>query len=326
MDMNYCKRLIKSFTLVCLGLVAQTACNGESKPQATDEKKVPEVTQKSDAKAEEASEKRDLSTSIDKPFEALDISGPVPPEISMVFFKVDGALMPLACYNKAKNTIESRASCLALIAKGSEVYLKSKFSAVLDKTGEPKNSLCEAGDEGSPKSLSTPRLDEQQAFDWSVWPKSSAQKVIEIGPESLSQPFLQKIGSDEIGELQAAVKSISSAAEGKLELHQFAELDIDGDKQAERFFSVFIVNPRDTARFLFSGLLVKFGADAKKVVLVEKSQSGREVFTLKGAIDFNGDGTYELWTNAAFDEGGGDHIVGVKANSFKSLSPWTCGL
>lgn len=332
MDMIHQNFWSKFLVTSCLlPWIAASACNKEkpnpeAQTQVKEDKKATNEEQKAEQKPE-PSEQRDLSTSIDKPFEAMDISGPVPPEISMVFFTADGALTPLACYDKVKKTIEARANCLSLLEKGSEVYLKSRFSAVLDKVGDPKNALCEVGDEGSPKSLSTSRLDEKQAFDWAVWPKSSAQKVVEVSPESQSESVLQRISNDELTELQTAIKSIRSGAEdNKVTLHQLVELDIDGDKQPERVYSAFIVNPNDTAAFLFSGLLVKFAKDPKKFVVVEKTQTSREVFTLKGAIDVNGDGIYELWINAAFDEGGGDRMVELKGSDFKPLSSWTCGL
>src|SRR5690606_37542728 len=94
--MNRWKLMTKFLPTFCLlPWLAATACNREksssetqAKSQATGGEKEEEKAQKAEQKAEPG-EQRDLSTSIDKPFEAIDVSGPVPPEISMVFFTVD---------------------------------------------------------------------------------------------------------------------------------------------------------------------------------------------------------------------------------------------
>ena len=284
---------------------------------------------KGDAKADTAPEAdpapRDPSTSLDKVTSTIDLSGPVPPEISMVFFTLDGALVPLGCYDKDKKKLRAGKECLPLAPKGAEVYLKAAHAAQVDAIGEPKNALCEVG-EDKPTSLSAPSVDAGAAFDWATSPKSAAQKVLSVSPDTWS-PSKIRFTDDERAAVQAAIEGFEGKVAGnKAEIHQAVGLDLDGDGKDERLFSAYVVNPRDTARYLFSGVLLARGADPSKLLLVEKTRTNSEVFKVRAAVDLDGDGRHELWINATFDEGGGDRMVQWKGDAFEPLGKWTCGM
>ncbi len=296
------------------------ACGGKSDDAPKEEKA-------EEAKPEEAKpvEKRDPDTSLDKVVAGPDLSGPVPPESDMVFFTIDGALIPVGCFNKEKGKLGAGKECLALAPKGADVYLKSSYSEEIDAIGEPKSALCEVGVK-TPTSLSTPKTDSGAAFDWAVSPKSGARNVVAVSAETWDDGAI-KFTDDEQKALAAAIAKISRKTKDlETKLHQAASIDLNGDGKDERVFSAYVVNPRDTARYLFSGLFVADGTDLGTMLLVVKTKTNSEMFKLKAAADLDGDGNHELWVNAAFDEGGGDRMYVRKGDSFDGLGKWTCGL
>lgn len=310
-------RLLPLVTLLSTTLAL--ACGkGEEKPaEKAEEAKTEE------AKTDEV--KRDPDTSLDKVATATDLSGPVPPETSMVFFTIDGALIPVGCFNKDKNKLGAGKECLALAPEGASVYLKSAYSDQLDTIGAPKNALCEPGVE-KPTSLSTPATDSGAAFDWAASPKSAGRGVVSIPAESWDDALI-KFSDDEKKAVKEAIAKINGAtADQETNMHQAASLDLDGDGKDERVFSAYVVNPRDTARYLFSGVFVAPGGDVSGLLLVEKTKTNSEIFKLRAAADLNGDGRRELWINAAFDEGGGDRMYQWKGSAFEPLGKWTCGM
>ena len=299
---------------------APVGCGGKG-DEAPKEEKTEE------AKPEEAKPeaKRDPDTSLDKVAKGPDLSGPVPPESDMVFFTIDGALIPIGCFNREKGKLSAGKDCLALAPKGADVYLKSSYSEELDTIGEPKSALCEVG-VTKPTSLSTPSTDSGAAFDWAASPKSAARNVITIPADTWDDGSI-KFTDDEQRALDAAIAKINrKTADVETKIHQAASVDLNGDGKEERVFSAYVVNPRDTARYLFSGLFVADGTDLGTMLLVVKTKTNSEMFKLRAAADLDGDGTHELWVNAAFDEGGGDRMYVRKGDSFDGLGKWTCGL
>jgi hypothetical protein len=294
---------------------------GDAKDSKADKKA------KGDKKAETKAELRDPGTSLDEVAKGADLSGPVPPDISAVFFAVDGALIPLACFNKDKGKLMSGKDCGPLVEKGGEVYLRSADATETDTIGEPKNALCEAGAAGKPRSFATAKLDGGQAYDFAVFPKSAAQKVIEVSVEDTTAGArTSKISDADKKALQEAILKLKKRATGEVNIHQLAALDVDGDSAPDTFYSAFVVNPKDTARFLFSGLFMRSSKNERALVLIDQTKTNLEVYTLRGAIDLDGDGTHELWVNAAFNEGGGDRLVQIKGDAVKPIGKYSCGL
>ncbi len=304
-------------TVFALGLSPQ-GCKKKSKK--TEDK----AEQKAEAKDEggERPEGKSLDT-----LEGPDLSGPVPPETSAVFYVVDGssALQPVGCFVKDGNKLAAGDDCLKVGKDGDPIYLKSATSAELDTLGKGKHPLCDVGATGSPSALSAPKVDAGQNFDFATWPKSLGNKVLEISADTWSEDAHEVSDSDREA-LAAAIKGINAKATEKVEIHQAAKLDFDGDGKDDEFFSAFIVDPRDTDKFLFSGLFVRRGSAPDKLALVEKDKTKQETFTLRAAPDLNGDGVHELWVNAAFNEGGGDRMYRVDGDGFKALGKWTCGM
>ncbi len=303
--------------VVALGLSAP-GCKKKDKAKKDDTSE-----QKADAKeGGERPEGKSLDT-----LEGPDLSGPVPPETSAVFYVVDGSssLQPVGCFIKDGNKLAAGGDCLKVGKEGDPVYLKSSTSAELDTLGGAKHPLCDVGATGSPAALSAPKVDAGQNFDFATWPKSLGTKVLEISPDTWSEDA-HEIPESDVEALDKAIKAINSKITEKVEVHQAATLDFDGDGKDDMFFSAYVVDPRDTDKFLFSGLFVRRGSAPDKLALIEKDKTKQETFTLRAAPDLNGDGTHELWINAAFNEGGGDRIYKAEGDSFKALSKWTCGM
>lgn len=250
----------------------------------------------------------------------FDLSGPKPPETSTVVFAVDGALLPLACFNKDKGQILAGKECQGLVAEGSEVYMESSFgNKALDKTGAgTKASLC--GDSGA---IPTPQLDGGAAYDWAVWPKSLAPEFKQMHPDTWSDRGA-RLDDAETQAIQAAIAKVRNV-KGDFQPKQKATVDIDGDGKDELFVSAILLNPADPDTYLFSGLFMAPGGDLGSLVLVDRSKKGADVIRLRGVVDLDGDGKRELWTGVTFDGGNGDRIVQLGAGEPKPIGGWTCG-
>lgn len=250
----------------------------------------------------------------------FDLSGPKPPATSSVVFAVDGALLPLACFNKDKNQILAGKECGGLVAESSEVYMESSFgNKALDKTAAgTKSSLC--GDAGA---IPTPQLDGGAAYDWAVWPKSLAPDFKQMHPDTWSDRGA-RLEEAEAKAIQDAIAKIRNV-QGDFLPKQKATVDVDGDGKDELFVSAILGNPADPDTYLFSGLFMAPGGDLSKVVLIDRSKKGADVIRLRGVVDLDGDGKRELWTSVTFDGGNGDRLVQLAGAEPKPIGGWTCG-
>ena len=250
----------------------------------------------------------------------FDLSGAKPPEVSSVLFAVDGALLPLACFDKDKGALVAGKDCGSLVAEGSEVYMESSFGTkALEKTGAgTKASLC--GDSGA---LPTPATETGAAYDWGVWPKSLGPDFEQMHPDTWSDRGAM-LDEAETTAVQAAISKVRNV-KGDFQSKQKATVDIDGDGKDELFVSAILANPADPDTYLFSGLFMAPGGDLANLVLVDRSKQGADVIKLRGAVDLDGDGKRELWTGIMFDGGNGDRVVQLDGDKPKPIGGWTCG-
>lgn len=295
-----------SVTTLVLAL-ALTGCKGEP------EDKAPEPKQE-----EPAPEPAPDPGPVEPRF---DLSGPKPPATSSVLFSVDGALLPLACFDKDKGALATGSDCVGLVAEGSEVYMKSSFGKeALEKTGAgTTNSIC--GDEGA---IPCAALEQGADYDWGVYPKSLAPDFVQIDPETWSDRGAR------LEEAEAkAVQSVIAAnrkggKDGEFQPRQKAAADIDGDGKDELFVSAVLINPSDPDTYLFSGLFMAPGGDLGQMQLVDKTKRGADEIKLFGAVDLDGDGKRELWTGISFEGGAGERVIQL-GDSPKPLGKWSCG-
>ncbi len=303
--------------------LALAACGGDTKTEVkkTEVKAEAKADTKTDAVAPVEDSKRDPGTSLDKAVSAIDLAGPVPPEASAVFYTVDGALIPLACYLHDKKKIGSGKDCFKVVKQGDEVYLKSKSIENLDKIGAPKPAMCEGPSTGIPSSVAVAAVDAGATFDFAVAPKSFARQVVLLPEESWSEKK-PALAADEIAALTALAK-----IEGELTIRQVAIQDIDADGTPDKLVSVAQINPKDSERFTFSGVFVQRGSAPGTWLAVETKTNDTESFTVRAALDLDGDRKHELWLNSVTTEGGGgDRIYQLTATGATGLGKWTCGL
>ncbi|MBA3546709.1 MAG: hypothetical protein H0T76_09525 [Nannocystis sp.] len=293
-----------------------TACGGDAKK--TDAKADVKVDVKAATPPEDV--KHDPGTSLDKAVTAIDLAGPVPPEASAVFFAVDGALIPLACYLADKKKLAGGKDCLKVVKQGDEVYLKSNSAENLDKIGAPKAALCEVGGGGTPTSLSVPAVDAGAPFDYAVAPKSLARQVV-LMPEDSWGEKKPNLAAEDLAALTLLAK-----VEGELSTRQLASQDLDGDGAADKIASIYQVNPKDSERFSFSGVFVQFASAPGTWTLVESNKNDTLTYTVRAALDLDGDRNHELWINSVSTDGaGGDRIYQVTKTGATGLGKWSCG-
>ena len=249
----------------------------------------------------------------------FDLSGPKPPETSSVLFSVDGALLPLACFDKDKGALAAGADCAKLPGEGVEVYMESSFGKkALDKTGSgTTNSTC--GDEGA---IPAPGLSGGADYDWAVWPKSLGTDFVQIDPDTWSDRGA-RLEDAETTALTEAIAKLQSK-KGEFQPRQKATVDVDGDGKDELFVSAILANPSDPDTYLFSGLFMAPGGDLANLQLIDQVKRGTDEIKLFGAVDLDGDGKRELWTGLSFEGGAGERVVQL-GDSPKTLGKWTCG-
>ncbi|NVB37494.1 hypothetical protein G6O69_06595 [Pseudenhygromyxa sp. WMMC2535] len=293
-------------SLVALSTFGLTACKGEEKQPEEKAEPEPEPEPEPDPTPAEP---------------RFDLSGPTPPETSAAVFAVDGALLPIGCFDKDKGALSSGADCVALVAEGSEVYMEDSFGKkALEKTeAGTKNSTC--GDEGA---IPVAALGSGASYDWAVWPKSVGPTLTQIDPETWSDrgARLEEAESKAIQEAISKVRNV----QGDFLPKQKASVDIDGDGKEELFVSAVLDNPGDPGAYLVSGLFMAPGGDLANIVLIDKGDRGKgDIIRLRAVVDLDGDKTAELWTGVTFDGGNGDRIVQLVDGEPKALSKWTCG-
>lgn len=248
------------------------------------------------------------------------VDGPVPPDTNMVFYTVEGGLYPLACFDKDKKALLSGRACLEMAKEGAEVRLSSidaEYNRVAGATVEPQ---CLAGS-GKQIALNVEGISTGAQFVFATWPRS-AMNIVKVVPEESTDPYEARVSDEEAIALK---KAIGSAGSGELGVHQVAEIDVDGDKEKEKVYSVFIPDPKVNEQYVWSGLLLAMGGDLSKLTVIEKSKTKRDVFELKGVLDIDGDNVGELWMRLVFEEGGGDRIVDLVDGKPVPVTKWTCG-
>jgi hypothetical protein len=253
----------------------------------------------------------------------INLDGPRPPEVSAVFFGVNGALIPLACYDAAAKKMRGGAECGKLAASGSEVYLASETGALLDSVGAPKNALCEIGSE--PTSLSSSILDTGAAYDFATWPRPFGALVRQI-PIKTTVPKTAALDDSEKTAVLALLEKLVKGAKGELRSNQKVKMDVDGDGQEDWLASVTMLHPSEPDQTLFSGVLFASGGDLSKIIVVDASQRRmQESLIYRGLVDLNGDGKNEFWLSISFEGGSGERIVALEGGKPMPLGKWSCG-
>jgi hypothetical protein len=303
--------------LCLLAVIALPACGGTD-AEKSDEKAPPTKAPDGPPTPEENPRVAD-----DGPLPDLDLSGEAPPGVAGVFFSVDGAMIPLGCWDPAAKKLVGGKACITLAKKGDSVLLSSEHGRALDVVGDPRNALCEV--EERPSSLGTPALDAGQAYEWAAVPKALGAKAEQVSSKTKSDEATQ-LADDERAALQKAALALApGATDGELRCTQKAELDIDGDGTKERFFGVLVGHPTSPDRSLLSALFMAPGGDLGRLRAIETSKRDLDVFTIRGAVDLEGDGRRELWVTLTFDGGSGDRLVHLDGEKAEPLAKWTCG-
>lgn len=249
------------------------------------------------------------------------VDGPVPPDTSMVFFAVEGALYPLGCFDKDAGSIESGDACLKMVKVGDAVRVASHDSQYNKEAGEPVEPQCMAG-LGKKIAIGVEGITEGADFKYGTWPPSGIKVVEEVDPES-TKPSALHLSDDEESALLEAIKAAGGSTGETLEAHQVAE--IKGLTPKDKVFSVYVPNPKVIEQYKWSGVFVAEGGDLKKLTLLAKSKTKKDVFEVRGSLDLDGDGTNELWTRLVFAEGGGDRLMSLKPGSAEPIGDWSCG-
>lgn len=308
-----------------IGLFAAPACKGD---KAGDEKKAADGKDAKVADAKDAKDAKDGKGDDggEPTLQVNDgdagVSGPIPPETSAVFFGVEGALYPLACFDKASKKLAHGETCLKMVPTGTDVRVASKFSSFAKKAGDLAEPQCLAG-AGKKVAIAVEGITEGADFVYGTWPPSVV-KLVTLAADDTTSPAKTQVGDDPKAKIVAAAKA--AGGEGDLQINQVAELDLDGDGKKEMIVAAFIPDPGSDESYRWSGLMVAPAGDLAKLQLVEKNRGRPDVFEVRGTVDLDGDKHAELWLRRQSQDGSaGDRLYAGPGGAWKGVGTWTCG-
>jgi hypothetical protein len=307
------RRLLSTATL-CTVAFCLAGCPSEEEPAKKDD------TKESKKDTKEEGEQDDAGSLMVAEGDG-GVDGPVPPETSMVFFSVEGALYPLACFDKDAGALKSGNDCLKMVKPGDAVRVASHDSQYNKKAGEPVEPQCLAGS-GKKVAVGVEGITEGADFLYGTWPPAGIKVVKEVDKDSLS-PRALHLSDDETSAIKAAIKAAGGSVGEELKVHQVAE--VHGITAKDKFFSVYVPHPKIAEQYSWSGAFLAEGGDMAKLQLVEKSKSKKDVFEVRGWLDLDGDKANELWLRIVWEENAGDRVVTLKGGKPKALGQWSCG-
>lgn len=249
-----------------------------------------------------------------------EIEGPVPPDTSMVFFTVEGALYPLGCYDKDKGTMAGGTDCLAMVKAGDDVRLASHDTQYTRKAGEREEPQCLIGS-GKKYGVGVADISAGADFRYASWPPSGIKAVNEVDPRSLEPAALQ-LSDDEIAKLRKAM----GGKDGEVKAHQVADVDVDGNGKKDKVYSAYIPHPRINEEYTWSGAFLAIDGNLDNLLLLDKSKSKRDVFEVQGWLNLDGKDTSELWMRLVFEESAGDQLVNVAGGKAVPLAKHSCAV
>jgi len=301
--------------LVIAALALGPACKkddakDEKKADAKDEKKAADA--KTEAKADDPGEK-----SLDVAEGDAPVEGPVPPETSMVFFAVEGALLPLGCFDKDKKKVLDGDACLAMVAKDADVRVASKFSQFNKKAGERTVPTCLAG-EDKKVAIAVEGITAGADFVYGAWPPS-AIKAVTRAPDETSKPENVTLGDTEKQKLLAA-----AGVEGEILVNQVWEIDLDADGKADKLFAAYVPNPSNPEAHKWSGIVFAKGGNIETLTVIEGIKSKPDVVEVKGVLDLDGDKKSEIWIRRTSEDGSAGERL-YRLGKGDAIGKWTCG-
>lgn len=250
------------------------------------------------------------------------VPGPVPPETSAAFFVVEGALVPLGCFDKDKKKLEGGDACLAMVPAGTDVRLGSKFASFNKKTGDRVEPSCMGGS-GKKVAIAVEGITEGADFTHATWPQSALKIVARSGDDTTRGPKLM-LGDDDKSKLSAAIKA--EGGEGDFMVNQVAEVDVDGDGKLDKLVAAWIADPSSDENYRWSGVFVAAGGDFNKMSLVFKVKNKPDVFEARGWLDLDGDKKLELWLRRQSQDGSaGDQLFTAPSGKWSGIGKWSCG-
>jgi hypothetical protein len=247
------------------------------------------------------------------------VDGPVPPDASMVFFQVEGALIPLACFDKDKGTLAGGPACLSLVPAGADVRVSAGDEAFNKKVGERATPTCLDGSDDK-DALSAENLTGGAEFTYGTWPPSGL-KLVTLVPDETKEPPATQIDDDTKAKLAKAIP-----AQGSITAQQVAEIDVDGDDKKDGIYSAFIPHPKLQGQYAWSGVFLAPDGNLDAPVLLTHSPSGKHVFEVVGTLQADGKGDRELWIRMKYAEAAGDAVFQLEGNGAKPLHKWSCGV
>jgi len=251
------------------------------------------------------------------------LEGPFPPNSNMVFYTVEGALYPLACFNRDERRILWGRPCQDMVPRGSLVGLSSIDSIYTKVAGDPVEPHCLLGSDQR-VGVGVEGINSGAHFVFGTWPASTLSAIHYVSDESRG-PAATRLDPQEAQKLKTAVKTVHGQINKDMNVHQVASIDVDGNALLEKVYSIYFPDPTQPEDYLWSGIWIAPDGDLARLTLLEESTTKKDVFEVRGTIDLDGDKTAELWMHMGFEDGGGDRLMTLAGGTPKGLGEWSCG-
>jgi len=242
---------------------------------------------------------------------------PIKPHGRVFLAASESGLIPIACHEAHVPKFSTGEPCLALAPVGSELRLESGALAKVTGSGPAAcgggQALVVTAPAESLRGHATAPSD--PAFVETV-PPSTPADALAAAPEGMLASIAAVVATDH--------PALGDAK--RLRLHQWSEIDLDGDGKPEGLASVTLpaVSDEDDAPPAFAGIYLVPAVEGARPRKLKGEPGGGVQYTVLGVVDLDADGRPELWLNSYDDDGFAWSIEQVGSAQLTELGRWRC--
>ncbi len=242
---------------------------------------------------------------------------PVKPHGRVFLAASESGLIPIACHEAHVPKFSTGAPCLALAPVGTELRLESGALARVTGTGP---AACGGGQalvvEAPAEALRGHATAPSDPSFVETVPPSTPADAAEAAPADMLARIATAVATDypALGDTKG------------LQLHQWSEIDLDGDGKPEGVASVTLpgASAEDDAPPAFAGLYLVPAVEGARPRKIKGDPGAGVQYTVLGVVDLDADGRPELWLNSYDDDGFAWSIEQHGSAQLTELGRWRC--
>ncbi|HEY0133129.1 MAG TPA: hypothetical protein VGB85_03590, partial [Nannocystis sp.] len=229
----------------------------------------------------------------------------------------ESGLIPIACHEAHVPKFSTGEPCLALAPVGTELRLESGALAKVTGTGP---AACGGGQalvvEAPAEALRGHATAPSDPSFVETVPPSTPAEAAEAAPAGTLASIAAVVATDypALGDTKG------------LQLQQWSEIDLDGDRKPEGLASVTLpaTGGEDDAPPAFAGLYLVPAVEGARPRKIKGEPGAGVQYTVLGVVDLDADGRPELWLNSYDDDGFAWSIEQPGSAQLTELGRWRC--